>query len=168
MQLVRGKESPRIPGVRVRFPGAETQTSRRASDVLRTDTCVAREKADSPRDAEAARVEARACPEEAMTLKCPACRNIIRHSQAEVMPRPDVIYRCPICRLELMVDAERETMIVAPLPTREDDVVGNATATGTPVGRTQDASDRDRNREAVAKPRKRERSRPKRTNRKSV
>jgi hypothetical protein len=76
----------------------------------------------------------------------------------EAIPRPDVIYRCPICRLELVVDAARDVMIVAPFPTHEDDVARRAKTTSMLIGRPQEAADRDRNRAAVAKTRKRERS----------
>jgi hypothetical protein len=94
-----------------------------------------------------------------MTFMCPACRNTIRHSETEAIPRTDVIYRCAICRLELVVDAGRDVMTVAPFPTHEDDVASKAKGTSTLMGRTQAAADRDRNRAAVAKTRKRARSR---------
>jgi hypothetical protein len=96
-----------------------------------------------------------------MTFMCPACRNTIRHSETEAIPRTDVIYRCAICRLELVVDAARDVMIVAPFPTHEDDVARKAKPTSTLMGRTQAAEDRDRNRNraAVAKTRKRARPR---------
>jgi hypothetical protein len=31
------------------------------------------------------------------------------------MPRPGVVYRCVVCRLELVLDAETGKMMVAPL-----------------------------------------------------
>jgi hypothetical protein len=36
--------------------------------------------------------------------RCPACRTPIEHSPTEFVPRPDVRYRCHVCRLELAVD----------------------------------------------------------------
>lgn len=93
-----------------------------------------------------------------MTFMCPACRNSIRHSEMEAIPRRDVIYRCPICRLELMVDAARDVMVVAPFPTHEDDVACKAKTTSRSIARPQQAADRDRNRAVVAKARKRQRS----------
>jgi hypothetical protein len=44
---------------------------------------------------------------------CPACQHAVRHSDAETMPRPGVTYRCPICRLELIVDTLRGAMTLA-------------------------------------------------------
>jgi hypothetical protein len=39
----------------------------------------------------------------------------IRHNDAEPAPRPRVIYRCPVCRLELVVDESTNKLTVAPL-----------------------------------------------------
>jgi hypothetical protein len=50
-----------------------------------------------------------------MPWKCPACRLAIQH-EAEIVPRPGVIYRCHICRLELVVDPSSETLVLAPMP----------------------------------------------------
>jgi DNA-directed RNA polymerase subunit RPC12/RpoP len=50
-----------------------------------------------------------------MPWKCPACSTQIRHSDAEPAPRPGVIYRCPVCRLELVVDERTTKLTVAPL-----------------------------------------------------
>ena len=93
-----------------------------------------------------------------MTFMCPACRNSIRHSEMEAIPRPDVIYRCPICRLELVVDTARDVMVVAPFPTHEEDVATQAKTTTRLMARPQEAADRDRSRVAVAKTRRRQRS----------
>jgi hypothetical protein len=49
-----------------------------------------------------------------MTWTCPACRTTIQHT--EETPRPDIVYRCHICRLELVADAERDRLTLAPLP----------------------------------------------------
>jgi rubredoxin len=51
-----------------------------------------------------------------MPWKCPACGIQIRHSEGEVMPRPGVVYRCHVCRLELILDLATDEFTVAPLP----------------------------------------------------
>jgi hypothetical protein len=51
-----------------------------------------------------------------MPWKCPACSTPIRQqlmAAGDDAPRPGIIYRCSICRLELVLDAGQ--MIVAPL-----------------------------------------------------
>jgi predicted Zn finger-like uncharacterized protein len=50
-----------------------------------------------------------------MPWKCPACSTQIRHSDAEAAPRPGVVYRCSVCRLELVVDKETNRLVVVPL-----------------------------------------------------
>jgi rubredoxin len=49
-----------------------------------------------------------------MSWKCPACSSRIQHH--EEVPRPNVVYRCNVCRLELVVDPETGKMTLAPLP----------------------------------------------------
>jgi hypothetical protein len=51
-----------------------------------------------------------------MPWRCPACSTQITHRLNEEAPRPNVIYRCPVCRLELVVDPDQERLIVAPMP----------------------------------------------------
>jgi hypothetical protein len=51
-----------------------------------------------------------------MSWKCPACQSPIRHGEVELTPRPGVIYRCLVCRLELIKDPHSDKMTVAPLP----------------------------------------------------
>jgi hypothetical protein len=48
-----------------------------------------------------------------MPWKCPLCRLPIHHSDAETDPRPNVIYCCHICRLELVIDNHTRTMVAA-------------------------------------------------------
>lgn len=48
-----------------------------------------------------------------MPWKCPACGTSIQHR--EEMPRPGVVYRCHICRLELMVDRTTGKLDVPPV-----------------------------------------------------
>jgi hypothetical protein len=50
---------------------------------------------------------------------------MIQHSDAEPQPRPGVIYRCHVCRLELILDERTGKMTVAPLPTTKDDSDGS-------------------------------------------
>jgi hypothetical protein len=38
-----------------------------------------------------------------MPWRCPACQNQIQHHE-ETQPRPSIIYRCPVCHLELVRD----------------------------------------------------------------
>ena len=49
-----------------------------------------------------------------MTWTCPACSTQIQHEQPR--PLPKVVYRCHVCRLELVVDEQTSKLVVAPLP----------------------------------------------------
>jgi len=52
-----------------------------------------------------------------MLWKCPACETAICHA-SEAALRPGVIYRCPVCHLELVIDERDEqlaSLVVAPL-----------------------------------------------------
>lgn len=49
-----------------------------------------------------------------MPWKCPACQTQIRHDGAT--PEPKRLYRCHVCRLELVLDEQTKTLKVAPLP----------------------------------------------------
>ncbi|HEY3137244.1 MAG TPA: hypothetical protein VGL29_14545 [Blastocatellia bacterium] len=49
-----------------------------------------------------------------MPWTCPACRIAIQHS--EETPRPNIIYRCHVCHLELVADTATGKLTVAPLP----------------------------------------------------
>jgi len=57
-----------------------------------------------------------------MPWRCPACNLPIRHSDIEHEPRPGATYRCHICRLELIVDAETHRLTVAPIADAADKV----------------------------------------------
>jgi len=37
------------------------------------------------------------------------------------MPRPQTLYRCHVCRLELILDTGTNKLTVAPLPTERDE-----------------------------------------------
>jgi rubredoxin len=52
-----------------------------------------------------------------MPWKCPACQTTLRHG-TEIL-RPEAIYRCHVCRLELVVDLGTDTLVLAPFPTPE-------------------------------------------------
>ena len=56
------------------------------------------------------------CPKlyDAMPWRCPACHIAILHSEVELRPRPNALYRCHVCRLELMLDESGERLTVAP------------------------------------------------------
>jgi len=46
--------------------------------------------------------------------RCPACGTRIQHHDAG--PRTDIVYRCTVCRLELVIDPETLRLGLAPLP----------------------------------------------------
>jgi hypothetical protein len=46
---------------------------------------------------------------------CPACCLEIQHFEAEGDLRPGVVYRCHVCRLELVIDSEQRTLALTPL-----------------------------------------------------
>jgi len=49
-----------------------------------------------------------------MPWTCPACSTQIRHSASETAPNAKTVYRCHVCRLELVVDEDEQKMKVAP------------------------------------------------------
>jgi hypothetical protein len=51
--------------------------------------------------------------------KCPACQTSIRR-EGEV-PRQGVVYRCHVCRLELIADLIAEKLVLAPIPGESTD-----------------------------------------------
>ena len=55
-----------------------------------------------------------------ITWSCPACQSQIRHSSGEDQPRLGKVYRCHVCRLELIFDRERQQLTVVPM--RPDDL----------------------------------------------
>jgi hypothetical protein len=56
-----------------------------------------------------------------MPWRCPACQTVIEHDQhLPPEPRPGVVYRCHICRLELVVDVDSNKLMVARLPDEND------------------------------------------------
>ena len=54
-----------------------------------------------------------------MPWKCPACQTQIRHGEHEERPRADTLYRCHICRLELMLDTSTDRLTVASMRSDE-------------------------------------------------
>jgi hypothetical protein len=54
-----------------------------------------------------------------MPWKCPACQTAITHDPAATAPSPDTIYRCHVCRLELVVDPSTGKLTLAPLDNRD-------------------------------------------------
>jgi hypothetical protein len=53
-----------------------------------------------------------------MPWKCPACRTPIRReliAAGDDAPKPGRIYRCGVCRLDLMLHNKGTHMVVAPL-----------------------------------------------------
>jgi predicted SprT family Zn-dependent metalloprotease len=53
-----------------------------------------------------------------MPWTCPACSLAIRHSEQEATPRSGVVYRCHICRLELILDVAANKLVLAPMRER--------------------------------------------------
>jgi hypothetical protein len=54
-----------------------------------------------------------------MPWKCPACSTPIRQqliAAGHDAPRPGAVYRCGVCRLELVLDGDANRMTPAPLP----------------------------------------------------
>jgi len=47
---------------------------------------------------------------------CPACSSQIRHSDGDDRPRAGIVYRCHVCRLELVFDELSYKFVAAPLP----------------------------------------------------
>lgn len=50
-----------------------------------------------------------------MPWRCPACQIQIRHSELEERPQLGETYRCHVCRLDLVLDAQTQKLTVAPL-----------------------------------------------------
>jgi hypothetical protein len=53
-----------------------------------------------------------------MPWKCPACLTQIRHDG--LAPQPNQLYRCHVCRVELVLDETTGKLTVAPLPPEND------------------------------------------------
>jgi rubredoxin len=51
-----------------------------------------------------------------MPWKCPACQTIIEHDTSVQLHRPGTIYRCHVCRLELVIDPATDRLVLAPMP----------------------------------------------------
>ena len=49
-----------------------------------------------------------------MPLQCPACSTEIQKAAAELLPIPGAVYRCAVCRLELVLNRYGDEMIIAP------------------------------------------------------
>ena len=49
-----------------------------------------------------------------MPWKCPACQTEIRHDGER--PEPDRVYRCHVCRLELVLDRPTNKLAIAASP----------------------------------------------------
>lgn len=58
-----------------------------------------------------------------MPWKCPACSTFIRRelmAAGDETPQPERVYRCSICRLELVLNDDGTQMVVAPLDRQSD------------------------------------------------
>jgi hypothetical protein len=47
--------------------------------------------------------------------KCPACQTSIQYDHDLLSPRPGLIYRCHVCRLELVIDPVTDKPVLAPM-----------------------------------------------------
>jgi hypothetical protein len=47
-----------------------------------------------------------------MPWTCPSCRQPIHHAADEPAPHPGIVYRCHVCRLNLVVDSERGKLVI--------------------------------------------------------
>jgi len=56
-----------------------------------------------------------------MPWRCPACETPIRHSETEERPRIDVLYRCHLCRIELVFDLRTNKLTTASHPDADAD-----------------------------------------------
>jgi hypothetical protein len=54
-----------------------------------------------------------------MPWKCPACQTPIAHDPRVLRPESNAVYRCHVCRLELVIDPATERLTLAPLEPRE-------------------------------------------------
>lgn len=54
-----------------------------------------------------------------MPWKCPACQTQIRHETETPEPRPGVVYRCHVCRLELVFSPKTNKLVLAPIATQD-------------------------------------------------
>jgi hypothetical protein len=53
-----------------------------------------------------------------MSWRCPACETVVRQGDPDTdLPRARQIYRCHVCRLELVFDATTMKLTVVPFPT---------------------------------------------------
>jgi hypothetical protein len=55
-----------------------------------------------------------------MPWKCPACRTSLQRRDGDA-PRSRVIYRCHVCRLELVFNADTGQLDLAPFPSQSDE-----------------------------------------------
>jgi len=51
-----------------------------------------------------------------MPWRCPSCETPIRHSETEERPRIGVLYRCHLCRIELVLDVRTNKLAAAAGP----------------------------------------------------
>jgi hypothetical protein len=66
-----------------------------------------------------------------VAAKCPACQTSIQSDHDLLSPRPGVIYRCHVCRLELVIDPVTDKPVLA----NEHEERGNDRRRAGPAGR---------------------------------
>jgi len=64
-----------------------------------------------------------------MPWKCPACQTQIKHEGD--LPEARRVYRCHVCRLELVLDAWTQKLTVAPMPAERASSQRSLSATST-------------------------------------
>jgi hypothetical protein len=52
-------------------------------------------------------------------MKCPACATEIR--ETEQLSRPDIVYRCPVCRLDFVRHSDNHALTLAPFASSNPD-----------------------------------------------
>jgi hypothetical protein len=55
-----------------------------------------------------------------MPWRCPACQTQIEHGPGGDLPMRDTVYRCHVCRLELVFDYGNGRLTVAPIRSDRD------------------------------------------------
>ena len=55
-----------------------------------------------------------------MPWRCPACTEEIRRHPGEDLPRVGIVYRCHVCRIELIFDDPTQKLVLAPFAPEND------------------------------------------------
>lgn len=69
-------------------------------------------------------------PSTTSRMRCPACGTQIR--ETEQLSAPDIVYRCPVCRLDFVPDRDTHTLTLAPLASSDPDLSTQSASTNDP------------------------------------